>query len=83
MALLHEIAGTIVASAALALAIYVFIRTLDYQSYKDADSDYRDVLKIGIEVPMFLSGRHQNELDAAVKQIGKKCHWCVSNLDDQ
>ncbi|MGA9153392.1 MAG: hypothetical protein WBZ36_22670 [Candidatus Nitrosopolaris sp.] len=67
MALLHEIVGTIVASAALALAIYVFIRTLDYQSYKDANSDYRDVLKIAIEVPMFLSGRHQNKLDAAVK----------------
>jgi hypothetical protein len=53
LALFHEIAGPILASAAVVLAIYVFKITLDYQSYKDIDSDYTDILKIGIEYPHF------------------------------
>jgi hypothetical protein len=47
---LSEIAGPVLASIAVVLSVIVFKRTIDYQAYKDADSDYREVLKIGLEL---------------------------------
>jgi hypothetical protein len=46
---LSEIAGPVLASIAVVLSVIVFKRTVDYQAYKDVDSDYREVLKIGLD----------------------------------
>jgi hypothetical protein len=50
---LSEIAGPVLASIAVVLSVIVFKRTVDYQAYKDVDSDYREVLKIGLDHPDF------------------------------
>lgn len=47
----HEIFGAILASIAVILTIYVFKRTLDFQSYREIDSNYMEVLRIGIDHP--------------------------------
>lgn len=50
---LSEIAAPVLASIAVVLSVIVFKRTVDYQAYKDVDSDYREVLKIGLDHPDF------------------------------
>jgi hypothetical protein len=48
---LHEIVGPVLASVAIILTISLFKRTLDFQAYREIDSNYMEVLKIGIENP--------------------------------
>jgi hypothetical protein len=48
---LTEIAGPILASLAVILSILVFKKTLDYQAYREMDSNYMEVLKLGMENP--------------------------------
>jgi hypothetical protein len=48
---LHEILGPVLGSVAVILTIYVLKRTLDYQAYREIDSNYMEVLKIGRENP--------------------------------
>ena len=47
----HEILGPILASVAVILAILLFKKNLDFQAYREIDSDYTDVLKMGMEKP--------------------------------
>jgi hypothetical protein len=48
---LSEILGPVLGSIAIILTIYLFKRTLDYQSYREIDSNYMEVLKMAIEKP--------------------------------
>jgi hypothetical protein len=48
---LSEILGSVLGSIAIILTIYLFKRTLDYQSYREIDSNYMEVLKMAIEKP--------------------------------
>jgi len=67
---LSEIAGPVLASIALVLSVIVFKRTVDYQAYKDVDSDYREVLKIGLDHPDFRNPEWTSEYTK--KDPGKK-----------
>jgi hypothetical protein len=51
LALLHEIAGPILASVAVILTIYIFKRTVDSQAYRELDSNYMEALKVAIDHP--------------------------------
>jgi hypothetical protein len=48
---LSEILGPVLGSIAIILTIYLFKRTLDYQSNREIDSNYMEVLKMAIEKP--------------------------------
>jgi hypothetical protein len=43
--------GPILAGIAIVLSIWVFKRTLDFQAYREMDSNYMEILKIGLERP--------------------------------
>jgi type III secretory pathway component EscR len=45
------IVASVLGSVALILSIYVFKRTLDFQAYRELDSNYMEVMKISIEHP--------------------------------
>lgn len=53
--MLHEefvpVIGAILAGIALILSIYVFKRSLDFQAYRELDSNYMDILKISLQDP--------------------------------
>jgi hypothetical protein len=46
-------AGPLLASIAVVISIIVFKRTVDYQAYKEVDSEYMEVLKIDLDHPNF------------------------------
>lgn len=48
---LSEILGPVLGSIAIILTIYLFKRTLDYQSNREIESNYMEVLKMAIEKP--------------------------------
>ena len=39
------IVASVLGSAALILSIYVFKKTLDYQAYRELDSNYMEIIK--------------------------------------
>lgn len=45
------IVGGILGGIALIISIYAFKRTLDYQAYRELDSNYMETLKLGLEDP--------------------------------
>lgn len=53
----HETIVPIIASVlggiALILSIYVFKRTLDFDPYRELDSNFMELLKLGLEYPEF------------------------------
>jgi hypothetical protein len=53
----HETIVPIIASVlggiALILSIYVFKRTLDFDAYRELDSNFMELLKLGLEYPEF------------------------------
>jgi hypothetical protein len=57
------IVASVLGSAALILSIYVFKRTLDFQAYRELDSDYADILKEGIKNPSFRDPNKTNEYE--------------------
>lgn len=46
-----QIIGAILGGTALSLSIWVFKRSLDFQAYREMDSNYMEILKIGLEHP--------------------------------
>jgi len=46
---------------ALVLSIWVFKRTLDFQAYREMDSNYMEILKIGLEHPYLRNPEKTNK----------------------
>lgn len=62
------ILASVLGFAALILSIYTFKRTLDFQAYRELDSDYADILKEGIKHPSF---RDWNKTNDYVKNFNR------------
>ena len=45
------IVASVLGSAALILSIYVFKKTLDYQAYRELDSNYMEIIKESMKYP--------------------------------
>ncbi len=58
MVCFHEIIGPILAMVAVILTILLFRKTIDFQAYRELDSNYMEVLKISIERPFLLQKKH-------------------------
>lgn len=58
MVVFHEIIGPILASVAVILTLFLFKRSIDFQAYREIDSDYTDILKISIDHPELRDKKH-------------------------
>src|SRR5215469_16257778 len=60
MVYFREIIGPILAMVAVILTILLLKKTIDFQAYRELDSNYMDVLKINIEHPFLLMKKYSD-----------------------
>jgi hypothetical protein len=64
MVVFHEIIGPILASVAVMLTLFLFKKTIDFQAYRELDSDYMAVLEVGLDHPELRDIDHINKYPA-------------------
>jgi hypothetical protein len=80
----HESILPIIASvlgfAALILSIYTFKRTLDFQAYRELDSDYADILNEGIKHPSFRDWNKTNDYETKFNHNDRLRYESYANI---